>query len=472
MLPIVENYAVYPAVIPAGKKTEMTVLATERAFFPVEGEEYGIAVAALETDLIEYYEPNCFQCYTAKAEKGVIRFSHVFEGEGQHLIRLTRGDHILAEMNVFSLKEDLYALRPMKGDLHSHSFRSDGQRDPAALAGHYREQGYDFFALTDHNRFYPGGEIDEVFDGIRTGFFRVPGEEVHTPGNNLHVVHVGGKNSVCRRYVDDMDLYYREVEEIRKKLPASIPEPYAQRYAMVTWASENVHREGGLAILAHPYWRPKKNCYNLSPEYVQLLYRSGLFDAYELIGGMGPVGNNRSVLLWSEMRAQGFDLPPVGSSDVHAVCNNSSSFPYCYTILFAKDATAASVIEAVKAGNCVAVNAIGDEAFRTYHPFGSLRLGTYAQFLMQHYFHKQERLCAGVGVAMRAFAIEEGSREAIEAQAALVDSFRDRFFGKTPPQLPSQKMLDFEEKWRKIHLEQGPDTKGSRIATGKRTVQI
>ena len=76
-------------------------------------------------------------------------------------------EKVLQKFNVFSVGEDLYGLTPLKGDLHSHSYRSDGKRDPADLAGHFREQGYDFLALTDHNRYYPGGEIDDVFKDVK-----------------------------------------------------------------------------------------------------------------------------------------------------------------------------------------------------------------------------------------------------------------------------------------------------------------
>ena len=37
-----------------------------------------------------------------------------------------------------------------RGNLHCHSNRSDGQREPARVAAAYREAGYDFIALSDH----------------------------------------------------------------------------------------------------------------------------------------------------------------------------------------------------------------------------------------------------------------------------------------------------------------------------------
>ncbi len=40
-----------------------------------------------------------------------------------------------------------------KGNLHSHTTVSDGRADPAAMAEHYRNAGWDFLAITDHRRF-------------------------------------------------------------------------------------------------------------------------------------------------------------------------------------------------------------------------------------------------------------------------------------------------------------------------------
>ena len=37
-----------------------------------------------------------------------------------------------------------------RGNLHTHSTRSDGRLEPEEVIGRYRERGYDFLALTDH----------------------------------------------------------------------------------------------------------------------------------------------------------------------------------------------------------------------------------------------------------------------------------------------------------------------------------
>ena len=51
-------------------------------------------------------------------------------------------------------------LRPWKGNLHSHSTLSDGSVEPAESIGRYRRRGYDFCALSDHERFFDSMKFD------------------------------------------------------------------------------------------------------------------------------------------------------------------------------------------------------------------------------------------------------------------------------------------------------------------------
>lgn len=253
MLPAAKNHAIWPSVVPADVPSEMTIAPCERAFLLVDGEEYRITVISVNSDEPSYYEPSARTVLFARAQDGVLRFTFTFAGEQEHTILFEKGDVKLGEFTVFSLLSDLYPLRPMKGDLHTHSFRSDGKRDPSALAGHFREQGYDFFALTDHNRFYPGGEIDEVYSGVKTGIFRITGEEVHAPESVVHIVHIGGGTSVTEQYVNHPEQFESEIEEYIKKVPADVPARYAPRYAKAMWATDKIHEAGGLAIFPHPY---------------------------------------------------------------------------------------------------------------------------------------------------------------------------------------------------------------------------
>ena len=472
MLSVLENYAIYPAVIPADTPVEMTIVPKGRAFLFFEGEEYQLVLASVDGDEDYYYAPHSLKRITVKASGGVLKFTYTFPGEQEHLFLLSYQEKKLAELSVYSLKEDLYALRPLKGDFHSHSYRSDGMHDPAEAASHFREQGYDFYALTDHNRYFSGNEVDEIYAGTATDFTRVLGEELHTPGSVIHIIHVGGHRSITEEYVKDPVTYEKEVDTYRPRVPESVPERYRDRYARAMWASEKIRSVGGLAIFAHPYWRPGgSKVYNVNEEFTKILLTSGLFDAYELIGGMGQVGNNRSVNHWAELRAEcGLKISVVSSSDVHGM-SGSHTFPYCFTICFAEKNENDAIVAAVRAGRSVAVEAIGENYERQNRCYGSLRLVSYAQFLLQRYYPAFQRVCQGEGVAMRAYAMGEADAELLRVQAKAVESFRRRFFGEEPPVLPTEEILASEERFRAAQLA-GPMTRGSLAFDTKITRQL
>ena len=175
--------------------------------------------------------------------------------------------------------------------------------------------------------------------------------------------------------------------------------------------------------------------------------------------------------MWAELRAEaGLKISVVGSSDVH-ITEDSYSFPHLYTICFAKDNSHDAIIEAIRVGNTVAVEDDGSEYDRQYRCYGSLRLVTYAQFLLKHFFLERQRICQGEGIAMRQYAMGAVSAELIELQVEQSDDYRARFFGRKAPVLPSQKILKFEDKWREVHLN-GPITKGGVVYSEEVTRQI
>ena len=469
MLPKPVNYVVWPCVIPADTTSEMVITAAERAFFFPEGAEYGLLITPVGCDDDDYYIFPAKSCVPVPvtAHDGVLRFDFPFGAEGEYVIALYREQKQLQEFRVYALREDLYRLRALKGDLHSHSFRSDGRRDPAAVAGYYRELGYDFEALTDHNRYYPGGEIDEVYAGLKMGYNRVPGEEIHAPTSVVHIVHVGGKSSVADLYVHDRPGYEREIAEYEEKVPADIPERYRERYARAMWATDKIHAAGGIAIFPHPYWTPDW-IYNVCDEFAAILLKSGMFDAFELMGAAEVEGNNRAVSLWTGLLAEGVKIPVVGSSDSH-----QAEMLQQFTVCFAEENENDAIVAAVKAGRCVAVECdptpVHDEY--VYRCYGDLRMVSYARFLLREYFPRRQRICQSEGVTMRQYAMGEADGALIEALAKQSADFADRFFGRKAPVLPTRAMLAFEEKWRGVQLN-GPVSKGSKAYSDNVNRQI
>jgi len=90
-----------------------------------------------------------------------------------------------------------------RGNLHTHSTRSDGARTPEQVVGDYRSRGYDFISLTDH--FLPEAHFRKGQPGFITvtdtrhldcdDFVTIPGAELHAHamenGELWHLVAVG-----------------------------------------------------------------------------------------------------------------------------------------------------------------------------------------------------------------------------------------------------------------------------------------
>ncbi len=470
MLPTPQKWAVWPSVFPTGAESVVTISPESRIFLFEDGAKYTVQLSGVNDDEPWYHSPTVWTTYEVEAKGGVLQFSHTFPTEQEYYIRLSREGNKLTEFAVYALEQDLYTLHPLKGDLHSHTYRSDGTNDPAELFGYYREMGYDFHCLTDHNRYYPGGEIDEVYEGLKLGITHVQGEEIHTPGSTVHIVHAGGKQSVTDIYIHDRERFEREMQDCRNRVPAKIPEKQRERYAEAMWSCEHIHEAGGIAIFPHPYWQPGKNhCYNVCDGLTEALLTSGMFDAFELVGGMKVHGINRAVAMWQELRIKGHDINVVGSSDVHDL--TAMDFPYHFTLCFAKENENDAIVDAVKNGWSLACEQSGKEAGVEFRAYGSLRLVSYAQFLFRHYFPQHQRLCQGEGVSMRQYAMGHVDATTVELQAAQSADFRDRFFGRKPHPMPSDDMLTFEKKWRERHL-QSPPTKGSLIESETVTRQI
>lgn len=454
------RYMCFPSVVCVGRETAVTVFPRDisRVFRPER--QYGLCVFALGEDFISYHDALAYD-HPFTVEDGCLKFSHVFEAEQEYSIRI-RCDGAEITVPLYAVEEDLYVLRPLKGDLHSHTYYSDGQDGIPMTPADYREEGFDFFALTDHNRIYPSKMINELYEDVSVDMLMLHGEEVHTPGSTLHIVRVGGDKSVAERYISDPEGYEAEVDAIESEL-GHIPEYYRRKAAMAKWACDNIHAAGGIAIFAHPFWRPKN--YNVSVEFCNILFDMGIFDALELVGGTGTRANNMHLALWQEQVMKDRVIPIVGSSDSHNHDFEAGGFGRLFTVAFARENTAGSIIEAVRSGYTVA-GELPVESNKDVRFYGAqLRLVRYAHFLFENYFNETWRLCVGEGVLMRRYAEgDESAAEALGKLSGTVQRHWERFCGVAPAPVVSEKRMAFLDKCLDLQRSVGPLTKGSMIS--------
>ncbi len=453
------RYMCFPSVVCVGKETEVTVFPRDISRVFREGRHYELCIMSLGEDFISYHEPLTYD-HPFTVENGVMKFTHTFALEHEYSIRIRDGINPDISVPLYAVEEDLFALRPLKGDLHSHTWYSDGQDGIPMTPADYREEGFDFFALTDHNRRYPSVLINELFADVPLGMHMMTGEEVHTPGSALHIVHVGGHKSVSEKYIHDIASYEAEVDAIEKTL-THIPEHYRRKAAMAKWACDSIHEAGGIAIFAHPFWKPRN--YNVSDEFCRILFDMNIFDALELIGGTGSKSNNMHLALWQEQIMKGNLIPIVGSSDSHSHDFEAGGFGRLFSVVFSKENSTEAILEAIRGGLCVAgeLPYASNSDVRFYG--AQLRLVRYAHFLFENYFNETWRLCCGEGILMRRYAEGEPVEGILAALSGTVENHWKRFCGISPaPVIPPERMA-FLEKSLQLQRSIGPETKGSLI---------
>lgn len=362
-----------------------------------------------------------------------ITFNQFFKGEQEHLLvlqELIEGElKIIAKFSLYSLEEDLFARKPFKGDMHMHSFYSDGKESPAFVAAYCRKIGLDFMALTDHGQYTPSIVSQEAFANVDTDLLICRGEEVHPPKNPVHMINFGGSFSVNDLMRNEPDKYYKEVEEIKATITDVDDEDAKYQCASSLWVFKKIREGNGMSIFCHPYWLIREGYY-ISDTVTSYMYEHQPYDSNEVIGGYHrheEESNTLQVARYYEERAKGKKVPIVGVSDAHG-CENSDLFGWYYTITFAKENTLPSQIESIKDLYSVAVEAIPGEATRAYGPF---RLVKYAQFLIREVFPHHDELCFEEGQLMLRYA--SGEKEMAERIASLkgqTSSLMDRMWGK------------------------------------------
>jgi hypothetical protein len=78
----------------------------------------------------------------------------------------------------------------LKGNTHTHTTESDGDSSPEVVARWYKDHGYDFLILSDHNVLTDPAALAYLVDST---FLLIPGEEV-TSSFGKKPVHVNGLN--------------------------------------------------------------------------------------------------------------------------------------------------------------------------------------------------------------------------------------------------------------------------------------
>ncbi len=419
-------YDVAPRVIKSGVPTRVAIRPLGvRGFDP--DAEYTVEFLPFDQSREPKYD---YDTISVRPANGCLCFTRAFEGEQEHVIRVFKPgapvepDNAWLNFRVYSLSDDLYVRAPWRGDFHAHSTGSDGSEETEIVAANYRRAGFDFFAQTDHRRDGPSVRCAAYYADKRVDLHIMRGEEVHAPGNHVHIVNAGGRSSVNALFADDPARYEREVGALLEEL--SIPaDVNAWEYAASVWVFRKIRAAGGLAIFAHPHWMA--DVYHVPQALIDALFASSEFDAFELLGGHEIHSNNLQTAYYFEAREKGWRYPAVGSSDSHGTVDGMW-FTWLSSIVFAEKNDTESILNAVRDNFSVAVEKFPGEEARVYGPY---RLVKFARFLLTEYFPLHDDLCFEEGRLMREMVLgDEGAQEPLARMQGRVSALLDRYYGR------------------------------------------
>ena len=201
----------------------------------------------------------------------------------------------------------------LKGNLHSHTTHSDGHKPPAELAKIYREAGYDFLAITDHNHITRLAPEDTP-----EGLVLIPGAELHPENKRGGQVH----HFVCLGISEDIDALHLPAQEV----------------------IDRVAEQKGQAWLAHPHW----SSLTLTRDVMHLKGMSGL----EVFNGTCMhSGRGLGAVHWDEWMGLSQSLKPaLAVDDCHFAPDKGRDHFRGWVMVRVKERSPAAILAALAEG--------------------------------------------------------------------------------------------------------------------------
>ena len=171
-----------------------------------------------------------------------------------------------------------------KGNLHTHTNKSDGDSSPKTVVDWYHKNKYDFLVLSDHNHL-------TILDSDQTKLLLIPGEEITL--NLPYTIHV---NAIGIKKVIEPTIKPTKV----KTLQANI---------------DNIINSGGLAEINHPNFRWALNEKDLvqvrGAHFIEVF--NGNYNTHNYGGG----GKKSVEEMWDEMLSKKIKIWGVAVDDSH-----------------------------------------------------------------------------------------------------------------------------------------------------------
>ena len=183
------------------------------------------------------------------------------------------------------------SLRWYKGNLHTHTLNSDGDSSPHEVATWYREHGYQFLTLSDHNYLTSVDGLNALH-AAREKFLLIPGEEV-TDRFEAKAIHINA---------------YNLGRDLQPRHGASVAETIQNNVNMIRAAS-------ALPSLNHPNFH-----WSVTKDDLLKVSNLGLFEVYNghpTVNNAGGGGFQSLDEMWDAVLTGGKRIYGIAVDDAH-----------------------------------------------------------------------------------------------------------------------------------------------------------
>lgn len=219
-------------------------------------------------------------------------------------------------------------LRWFKGNTHTHTLNSDGDSTPDEVVRWYRENGYHFLVLTDHNFLTDVDALDKLH-GAKERFLVIPGEEVSDVFDK-RPIHVNGLD--VRETVEPQggasvaDTLQRNVDAIRKA--------------------------EGIPHINHPNYQWAISADDLAMVHNYRLFE--IFNGHPYVNNVGNVDSPGLEEVWDRLLSRGKVVYGIAVDDAHHFkrpwSRDAAKPGQGWIVVRARELSASAILSAMEAG--------------------------------------------------------------------------------------------------------------------------
>ncbi|MCD6321560.1 MAG: CehA/McbA family metallohydrolase [Clostridiales bacterium] len=206
-----------------------------------------------------------------------------------------------------------------KGNLHAHTEISDGKRPVAEVVDIYKNLGYDFLAITDHNILFKSDEFNDIL-------YIVPGLEIHSVEPNSARTH----HMVALTTYDNGKISHGQV------------------FNNVEW-TDSVQSLNGVCNMMVPEGFQMIYCHSMWSRTEPNEFRNPKLMAMEIYNGVCDVMCDQGYQLthWDNILRSGMKMWGIASDDCHGM---DSHYGRGFVMVKSQNLTDHGILKALKDG--------------------------------------------------------------------------------------------------------------------------